>query len=549
MTDLPANTRGGGDGLLPTTVAVESPAREHAQVKAQARREGGDEAAPFTGAALWGVGLLLALANFMAVLDTTITNVSVPNIAGGLAVSPSEGTWTITSYAVAEAITVPLTGWLATRFGTVTTFTWAMILFGVFSFLCGFADSLGMLVFFRICQGLAGGPMIPLSQTLLLRVFPKHLAGQALALWSMTTVVAPIAGPVLGGWICDNVGWPWIFYINCPFAVVVALVSYRLLKPKETPGVGVKIDGVGLGLMVTWIAALQLMLDKGKELDWFASPTIIALAAVAAVGFAAFMIWELTLTGVNPIVNLRVFRHRSFATACGVMTLAFGGFFAANVLVPLWLQTNLGYTASWAGKATAFGGVLAIVFSPVVGRMVGKTDPRILVTIGIVWMSACMAWRATFSTDTSFAAIAIPQFLQGAGIPFFFIPLMSLGTGSLPPDEVASGAGLISFIRTMAGAVGVSIVTTTWDEAGERARVGILNQGGGFDAAIAQMQAAGMTFQQAVAQFEGLVQRQAVMVGTDRLFLAIAAVLFVAGMSIWVAPKPKGQLRAAGGGH
>ena len=543
MTDaLPASTRGGGDGVAPTAAIVEDPAKSRAQAAAAG---GGD--APFSGPLLWGVGLLLATANFMAVLDTTITNVSVPTIAGGLAVSPAEGTWTITSYSVAEAITVPLTGWLATRFGTVTTFTAAMVLFGFFSFLCGFAPSLGALVFFRICQGLCGGPMIPLSQTLLLRVFPKHMAGQAIALWSMTTVVAPIAGPLLGGFLCDNVGWPWIFYINLPFAAVVAVLSYRLLKPKETPGVRAKVDTVGLGLLVIWISAMQIMLDKGKESDWFNSPLIVALLIIAVVGFAAFMIWE--ITAENPIVNLRVFRHRSFATACAVMAVSFGGFFSANVLLPLWLQTNLGYTASWAGRATAFGGVLAIVFSPIVGRIVGKVDPRMLITFGIGWMATMMLWRAGFTSQTPFSHIALPTFLQGMGVPFFFIPLMTLGTGSLPPDEVASGAGLISFIRTTAGAFAVSLTTTAWDDAADNARVNLLNERGGLPAAVEALQNAGLSAQQALAQVEGLIQQQAVMLATDRLFLIIAVALFASGALAWIAKPPKPGTRAAPGGH
>ncbi len=542
MTDLPANTQAGGGGGAPVTAVVEDPRREAAAVKAQ-----GGDSQPFTGAALWTVGFLLALANFMSVLDTTITNVSVPNIAGGLAVSPAEGTWTITSYSVAEAITVPLTGWLATRFGTVRVFTTAMLLFGLFSFLCGFAPSLGALVFFRVCQGLCGGPMIPLSQTLLLRVFPKHQAGQALALWSMTTVVAPIAGPLLGGFLCDNVGWPWIFYINVPFTLVVAFFAYRMLKPKETPGVRAKVDTVGLGLLVVWITAMQIVLDKGKELDWFASPLIVCLLVVAVVGFAAFLIWE--LTAESPVVNLRVFRHRSFATACAIMVVSFGCFFSANVLVPLWLQTNLGYTATWAGRATAFGGVLAIVFSPIVGRIVGKVDPRLLITFGISWMAATMLWRSGFTSQTPFSHLALPQFLQGLGIPFFFIPLMTLGTASLPPNEVASGAGLISFVRTTAGAFGVSITTTAWDDATDSARVGILNQGGGFQGAIDTLQGAGLSAGQAVRQFEGLVQTQAVMVATDRMFLIIALALFFAGSLAWIAPRPRPGARAGGGGH
>ncbi|MBE7217013.1 MAG: DHA2 family efflux MFS transporter permease subunit [Caulobacteraceae bacterium] len=483
----------------------------------------------------------------MTVLDTTITNVSVPNIAGGLAVSPNEGTWTITSYSVAEAITVPLTGFLARRFGTVTVFTTAMILFGVCSFLCGFANSLGMLVFFRICQGLVGGPMIPLSQTLLLRVFPRRMAGQAMALWSMTTVVAPIAGPLLGGWLCDNVGWPWIFYINVPFAIIVALLARRLLMPKETPGMPAKVDTVGLGLLVVWISAMQIMLDKGKELDWFGSPLIVVLCIVAVVGFAAFMIWELTQP--DPIVNMRVFRHRSFATACTVLGISYAGFFSANVLLPLWLQTNLGYTATWAGRATAFGGILAIVFSPIVGRIVGKFDPRVLITFGISWMALMMLWRSHFNTDVPFSVLIIPTFLQGLGIPFFFVPLMTLGTASLPPDETASGAGLLSFVRTTAGAFAVSLSTTAWDDSADNARVALLNQGGAFQSAIEAMQRTGMSAAQAARQFEGLVQTQAVMLATDHMFFIISFMLFGAAASIWLAPRPAKGAKAAAGAH
>ncbi len=544
MTDLPANTRAGGDGVLPTVAQVDSPRREAEQVRATTAPPTDQ---PFTGTMLWTVGFLLALANFMSVLDTTITNVSVPNIAGGLAVSPSEGTWTITSYSVAEAITVPLTGWLATRFGTVRVFTTAMVLFGLFSFLCGFSQSLGMLVFFRICQGLCGGPMIPLSQTLLLRVFPKHMAGQALALWSMTTVVAPIAGPLLGGFLCDNVGWPWIFYINVPFTLVVAYFSYRLLKPKETPGVYAKVDSVGLGLLVVWIAAMQIMLDKGKELDWFASPLIVTLLVVAVVGFAAFLIWEITQP--NPIVNLRVFRHRSFATACAIMAVSYGAFFSANVLLPLWLQTNLNYTATWAGRATAFGGVLAIIFSPIVGRIGPRIDARAMITFGISWMAIMMLWRSTFNSQVPFSHIIVPTFLQGLGVPFFFIPLMTLGTASLPMNEVASGAGLISFVRTTAGAFAVSLTTTAWEDGTDSARVAILNQGGGFQAAVDSFRSMGMSTDQAIRSFEGLVQSQAVMVATDRLFLIIGLALFVAGSLAWIAPRPRPGARGPAGGH
>ncbi|HQP21118.1 MAG TPA: DHA2 family efflux MFS transporter permease subunit, partial [Phenylobacterium sp.] len=281
---------------------------------------------PLRGAQLLMATLLLGLANFMVVLDSTIANVSVPHIAGSLAVSPSQGTWVITSYNVAEAITVPLTGWLAQRFGPVRVFAFAMAGFGVFSMLCGLAPSFAMLVAFRVAQGFCGGPIMPMSQTLLLHIFPRNRAPQAMGLWSMTTVVAPIAGPILGGLISDNIHWSWIFFINIPVAAFVGIFGYRALIAHDTPTRRIKVDGVGLALLVVWVGALQIMLDKGKELEWFASPVIITLAVTAAIGFCAFLIWE--LTEKNPIVNLRVFRHRGFSVAVVTISLSFGAFFS-----------------------------------------------------------------------------------------------------------------------------------------------------------------------------------------------------------------------------
>ena len=330
--------------------------------------------APMSGAPLWIAGLLLALANFMAVLDLTIANVSVPNIAGGLAVSPSQGAWVITSYAVAEAITVPLTGWLAQRFGAVKVFVAAMAGFGLFSALCGLAPSLGVLVVFRIFQGLAGGPMMPLSQTMLRRIFPVKQQPMAMGLWSMTTVVGPIVGPLLGGALVDQAGWPWVFYINVPVAAGCAILTWRYLASRETPTLKVPVDFVGLGLLITWVGAMQIVLDKGKELDWFQSPVIVALALTALVGFISFIIWE--LTDAHPVVDLRVFRHRGFTAATVIMSLTFGAFFSSVVLLPLWLQTNMGYMAGWAGKSMAFQGVLAVTMSPIVARIMIKFDLR-----------------------------------------------------------------------------------------------------------------------------------------------------------------------------
>ena len=260
---------------------------------------------PLKGSALVLAGFLLAVGNFMVVLDMTIANVSVPNIAGGLAVASNQGAWVITSYSVAEAIVVPLTGWLASRFGAVRVFVAGMIGFGICSALCGLAPSLGFLVLFRVMQGICGGPIMPMSQTLMMRVFPPQQRGQAMGLWSMTTVVAPIAGPILGGYLCDTAGWPWVFLINVPVAVICAFFAWRMLASQETATERRPIDFVGLSLLILFVGSLQIMLDKGKELDWFGSPVIVSLAVAAAIGFASFLIWE--LTDKHLIVDLRVF--------------------------------------------------------------------------------------------------------------------------------------------------------------------------------------------------------------------------------------------------
>ena len=535
MSDLPLSTKAGSDGMVPAVAKLESATDSKMQA---------GEVAPLSGGIMWAAGILLALANFMVVLDTTIANVSVPNIAGGLGVSANEGTWTITSYAVAEAITVPLAGWLAQRFGAVRVFCVAMFMFGVFSALCGRAPSLSVLVLFRVLQGLSGGPMIPLCQTLLLRVFPKRLAGQAMGLWSMTTVVAPLAGPILGGFICDTYSWPWVFYINVPVALVGAFLSARLLAGHETPTRRVPVDGVGLGLMVLWIGALEIMLDKGEDLDWFQSGTIVTLSLVALVGFCAFLIWE--LTDANPIINLRVFRSRGYSVTLVVMCLCYGGFFSGIVLIPLWLQTNLGYTATWAGYAVAPMGVFAIILSPIVGRLIGVLDLRAMVFTGVMIMALCMFLRSGFASNIDYGHVVIPQLLQGFGIPLFFAPIYSLALNGMKPQEIAGAAGLLSFTRTMSGAFGTSLVTTSWSNAARSNRVELLNQMNGA-AAVQTVRVTGLGAARSLGQLENIVQTQAVMLATDSMFLGIACIMVVGAFSIWLVPNPAGFARASGG--
>ena len=503
--------------------------------------------APLTGAMLWAAAILLATANFIAVLDMTIANVSVPSISGALGATTSQGTWVITSYSVAEAITVPLTGWLAARFGAVRVFAIAMAIFGACSALCGLSTSLGVLVFARICQGFAGGPLMPLSQTLLLRIFPKEKATAALTIWSMTTLVAPVVGPILGGYLCDNYSWPWIFYINVPIAASCAFIAWSMLKRYEQPLLKNPIDRVGLLLLVVWVGALQLMLDEGKDLDWFSSTTIVALAIIAVIGFASFMIWE--LHEEHPVVDLRVFRHRGFSVSVLTISLAFAAFFGVNVLTPQWLQTYMGYTATTAGMVTAWSGVSAVLIAPVVAVLSGKVDLRRLVFGGVAWLGLATLLRTIATTDMGFWDISLPIMLMGIGMPFFFIPTTSLALASVEEHETASAAGLMNFLRTLSGAFATSLITTLWDDQITRNHAELVGLSDNDQSVRSLLESSGMAADAVLQSLDRLVNGQAVMLATNQIMMAVAIIFLVAASVIWLAPKPTRVVDAAASGH
>ncbi|MBD7961122.1 DHA2 family efflux MFS transporter permease subunit [Comamonas avium] len=502
---------------------------------------------PLTGGMLWLAAIVLAAANFVAVLDMTIANVSVPSIAGNLGATTSQGTWVITSYAVAEAVTVPLTGWLAARFGAVRVFATAMGLFGVASLLCGLANSLGFLVFARILQGFAGGPLMPLSQTLLLRIFPPRMAPAAVGLWAMTTLIAPVLGPIVGGWICDQYSWHWIFLINIPVAIGCAFAAWNLLKRYELPKLKNPIDTVGLVLLFTWVGALQLMLDEGKNLDWFASGTIVTLAIVAVVGFVAFLIWE--LHEEHPVVDLRVFRHRGFSMSVLTISLAFAAFFAANVLTPLWLQSFMGYTATQSGKVTAWTGLFALMVAPMAAGLSAKVDPRKLIFGGVFWLGVITMWRTVATTEMSYWDIAMPLMLMGWGLPFFFIPTTGLALASVEPHEMDNAAGLMNFLRTLSGAAAVSMVNTEWENETTRQHaelVGLTDRSGEM---LQGLQQSGLTPQAALQTLDHLVTNQSVMLATNNIMTVIAICFVLAASVIWLAPKPQRVVAPGAGGH
>jgi MFS transporter, DHA2 family, multidrug resistance protein len=502
---------------------------------------------PLKGAVLWLAAIVLATANFIAVLDMTIANVSVPTISGALGISSSQGTWVITSYSVAEAIIVPLTGWLAGRFGAVRVFTTAMGMFGVFSALCGVSGSLAMLVFGRIMQGLSGGVLMPLSQMLLLRIFPREKAPAAMALWAMTTLVAPVMGPILGGWLCDTYSWPVIFFINVPIALVCAPIALRMLKRYETELLRAPIDTVGLALLVVFVGALQLMLDLGKEHDWFESTEICVLALVAAIGFVAFLIWELTER--HPIVDLRVFRHRGFTTAVITIALGFGAIFGMNVLTPLWLQSFMGYTATWAGLVTGWSGVLAVLAAPAAGALMARTDPRRLVFFGLAWLGVVTLARSFLNTDATYWQISGPLIFMGIGLPFFFVPVTALALGNVEEHEMAAAAGLQNFLRTLSGAVATSVVQTVWENSGNEFHAdlaGFVDRSGQTSATLA---AAGMSPEQQRQALDNLLTSQSVMLATNQIMFAVALICAAAAFIIWLAPRPARAVDMTKAGH
>ncbi len=500
---------------------------------------------PLSGATLALGTIALSLATFMNVLDTSIANVSIPAISGDLGVSPNQGTWVITSFGVANAISLPLTGWLTQRYGQVKLFVTSVLLFVLASFLCGLAPSLELLIAFRVLQGAVAGPMIPLSQTILLSSYPRAKAGSALAVWSITTLVAPVVGPLLGGWITDNIAWPWIFYINVPVGLAAAGAAWAIYRHRESPTRRAPIDGIGLGLLVLWVGALQVMLDKGKELDWFGSGQIVVLAVVAALGLALFVVWE--LTAEHPVVDLTLFARRNFWTSSLAMSLAYGLFFGNVVLLPLWLQQYMGFTATEAGMVLAPVGLLAILLTPIVGKTVHKVDPRWFTTAAFAVFALVMLMRSQFNTSVDVRTLMIPTLVQGAAMAVFFIPLVTLSLSGLPPDRIPAASGLFNFTRITAGSFGTSIATTLWDQRASLHHAQLAEKLTVYDPsamqALGALQQGGSTAAQAQAALNRMVDQQAYMLGVNDLFY-VSAILFVLLIGVvWLA-RP---VRAAAG--
>ena len=495
---------------------------------------------PLAGVTLAVTSIALALGTFMQVLDGTIANVSLPTIAGDLGVSTDQGTWVITSFAVANGVTVPLTGWLMMRFGVVRTFVVAVLAFTVASLLCGIAWSLPSLILFRILQGAASGPMIPGSQALLISIFPAHKRGTALSIWSMTTLAAPVLGPVMGGYISDNYHWGWIFLINVPVGLLCAAVSWRGLTGRETPTRKVPVDTVGLCLLAFWVFSLQTMLDLGKDRDWFSNPLIVALTVCAVVGFAAWVIWE--LTDRQPAVDLSLFGKRNFVLAVLALCLGYALLFANNLLLPLWLQSNMGYTATWAGLVSAPSGLVAIVLTPIVGKLSQKIDVRWFATTSFVSYGASFLMRAHYTPDSSFWTFTVPLLIQGIGMATFFVPLISIAFDGLSGDKLPAASGISNFARITAGSFGASIITTYWARRETLHQARLAEVGAPWSPvyrdAVDRMGDLGMSPLQAAAAVTRQIETQAYLLSATELFwLSGWLALALIGV-VWMTKRP-----------
>ncbi len=498
----------------------------------------------------WLIAIAVMSSTFMEVLDTTVVNVSLPHIAGNLSASTDEATWTLTSYLVANAVVLPMTGWLATTFGRKRLLMLSVTGFTTASFFCGLAPSLPFLIFFRVIQGACGGGLQPLSQAILLESFPAEKRGQAMAFWALGIVVAPMLGPVAGGWLTDNYSWRWVFYINVPIGVLAMFLTQAFIFDphylrKESKG----IDYWGIGLLVLGIGSLQIMLDKGQEDDWFSSHFIITLAVLTVVGITGLIIRE--LKAEHPIIDLSIFRYRSYAIGTFIMTVVGFVLYGSTVLLPLLMQELLGYTATHAGVTNLPRGMASFLFMPLAGYLTGKVDARKLLAAGFLATAFAMYRISLFSLDAASSNFWLPLAVQGAGLGLIFVPLTTVTNDSIPRERMGNAASIFNLMRNIGASIGIAMVETMQvrktqthvnilgehiNPANPMARQAIAGMQGlfmsqGKDAVTATRQAYGAVW--------GMVQQQAAMLAYNDVFRFLALMFIVMLPLLFLLRRPK----------
>ena len=415
----------------------------------------------------WIIATSVMFATFMEVLDTTVVNVSLPHIAGSLSATVDEATWALTSYLVANAIILPITGWLANYFGRKRLLIGAVVAFTAASFLCGLAPSLPVLVLFRVMQGASGGCLQPLSQAVMLEAFPPADRGKAMAFWGLGIVVAPMLGPVLGGWLTDNYSWRWIFYINIPVGIAgIAMMKMFIFDPAYIRRTASKIDSWGIGMLAVGIGALQVLLDKGQEDDWFGSQFILSLAIIAAVCFTVFLVHELRTP--HPVVDLQVFRKRTYSTGVGLMTMLGFVLYGSLVMLPIWLQTLMGYPALQAGWAMAPRGLGSFIAMPITGVLLTKFDARKLLVPGIAGSAFTLFQLSWLNLNAGYWDFFWPQFLQGVFLALLFVPLTTATMDPISNEQMGNATSIFNLMRNIGGSVGIAAATTMVARAGQR---------------------------------------------------------------------------------
>ncbi|MBA4696271.1 MAG: DHA2 family efflux MFS transporter permease subunit [Legionella sp.] len=498
--------------------------------------------------------IAVALATFMVVLDTSIANVAIPTISGNLGVSLDEGTWVITIFGAANAVSIPLTGWLTQRFGQIRLFVSCIFLFVVASWLCGFAHDLTFLLVARVFQGFIAGPLIPLSQAILLGSYARHRQAMAMSFWGMTATVGPIAGPTLGGWITDSYHWPWIFYINIPVGLIAGVVIWLIYRDRETPKKIIPIDKIGLCLLIIWVSSLQVMLDKGKDLDWFNSPVIVTLGITAFIGFIVFLIWE--LTEEHPVVDLTLFANRNFTGGAIAISIGYAVFFGNLVILPQWLQQDLAYSTLNTGLILAPLGVFAVICSPIVGKLLPKVDARYLTSIAFALFSLVFFLRSNYLSTVDPWSLIAPTLLQGVPMAMFFIPLSMIILSTLPPEKISAGAGVSNFARVFCGSIGTSLANTEWSNRSILHHVQLTEVATQYSTQFNEfMKETGrllaITPEQSFALFNALVNVQANTLGLNDIFWASSLILILLIPIVWITKPAKhaSESAAVSGAH
>jgi DHA2 family multidrug resistance protein len=491
-------------------------------------------------------------ATFMEVLDTTVVNVSLPHIAGSLSATIDESTWVLTSYLVANAIVLPLTGWLARKFGRKRLLMTSVTGFTLSSLLCGLAPNLPFLVGFRLIQGATGGAMQPLSQAVLLEAFPPHERGKAMGFWGLGIVVAPILGPVLGGWLTDTYSWRWVFYINLPVGIAsLVMTQLYVFDPSYLRQEISRIDYWGIGLLAMWVGSLQIALDLGQERDWFSSHFIMALIVIASAGLVAFIVREWLVH--EPVVDLHIFKERTYSTGVFLMTTLGFVLYGSLVLLPIMLQTLLGYPALQAGIAMAPRGVGSLIGMPLVGLLVGKIDARKMVAFGLILGAVTLIWLGELNLNAGYWDIFWPQFFQGFGLSALFVPLTTISMDPIPKERMGNATSLFNLMRNIGGSVGIA-VTGTMLARNQQAYTNVFGSNVDvysptaqrtFDAARSGFLASGAdpvtATQRAYAALFGMVQQQASIVAFVGLFRLLGVIFLVLLPLILLMKRPSGR--------